>query len=138
MDRPAGGLRFDAVLGIPIKFDSEGLTPSGPGRHQPQPLTRHVVNQSPTLGSTSHMHQLPANQTNGWGCGPRYPADRGRASAPSCWIGRSWCSMHSSGYPLTRHVVNQSPTLGSTSHMHQLPANQTNNRLPPLSAEQIG
>ena len=30
MDRPAGGLRFDAVLGIPIKFDSEGLTPSGP------------------------------------------------------------------------------------------------------------
>lgn len=29
IDRPAGGLRF-AVLGIPIKFDSEGLIPSGP------------------------------------------------------------------------------------------------------------
>lgn len=35
--------------------------------------------------------------------------------------------------PLTRHVANQSPTLGSASHMHQLPANQTSNRLPPLS-----
>ncbi|KAJ5826176.1 hypothetical protein N7474_003314 [Penicillium riverlandense] len=35
--------------------------------------------------------------------------------------------------PLTRHVVNHSPTLGSASHVHQMPANQTNNRLPPLS-----
>lgn len=35
--------------------------------------------------------------------------------------------------PLTRHLVNQSPTLGSTSHIHHVPANQTNNRLPPLS-----
>ncbi|KAJ5669262.1 hypothetical protein N7462_010332 [Penicillium macrosclerotiorum] len=35
--------------------------------------------------------------------------------------------------PLTRHIVNQSPTLGSTSHMHHVPATQTNNRLPPLS-----
>ncbi|KAJ5166360.1 uncharacterized protein N7482_005141 [Penicillium canariense] len=36
-------------------------------------------------------------------------------------------------HPLTRHVANQSPTLGSTSHMHHVPATQTNNRLPPLS-----
>lgn len=35
--------------------------------------------------------------------------------------------------PVTRHLVNQSPTLGSTSHIHHVPANQTNNRLPPLS-----
>ncbi|KAL5360898.1 hypothetical protein BJX96DRAFT_165512 [Aspergillus floccosus] len=35
--------------------------------------------------------------------------------------------------PLTRHVVNHSPTLGSTSHIHHVPATQTNNRLPPLS-----
>lgn len=35
--------------------------------------------------------------------------------------------------PLTRQAVNQSPTLGSSTHMHQLPATQTNNRLPPLS-----
>lgn len=35
--------------------------------------------------------------------------------------------------PITRHLFNQSPTLGSTSHIHHGPANQTNNRLPPLS-----
>ena len=35
--------------------------------------------------------------------------------------------------PLTRHVANQSPTLGATSHIHHVPATQTNNRLPPLS-----
>ncbi|KAF9884344.1 hypothetical protein FE257_001857 [Aspergillus nanangensis] len=44
--------------------------------------------------------------------------------------------------PLTRHLVNHSPTLGSTSHIHHVPATQTNNRLPPLSdvfgAETLG
>lgn len=51
-------------------FANERVIQSAPlnqtftGRYQPQPLTRHVVNQSPTLGSSSHMHQLPATQTN--------------------------------------------------------------------------
>ncbi|EQL03577.1 hypothetical protein G6O67_007326 [Ophiocordyceps sinensis] len=35
--------------------------------------------------------------------------------------------------PLSRHVVNQPSNLSSTSHIHHVPANQTNNRLPPLS-----
>ncbi|CAG8135313.1 unnamed protein product [Penicillium salamii] len=52
------------------QFANERVIQSAPlnqtftGRYQPQPLTRHVVNQSPTLGATSHMHQLPAAQTN--------------------------------------------------------------------------
>lgn len=52
------------------QFANERVIQSAPlnqtftGRHQPQPLTRHLVNQSPTLGSTSHMHHVPANQTN--------------------------------------------------------------------------
>lgn len=53
------------------QFANERVIQSAPlnqtftgGRYQPQPLTRHVVNQSPTLGSTSHMHQFPATQTN--------------------------------------------------------------------------
>ncbi|KAJ5092333.1 hypothetical protein NUU61_007203 [Penicillium alfredii] len=52
------------------QFANERVVQSAPlnqtftgGRYQPQPLTRHVVNQSPTLGSTSHLH-VPANQTN--------------------------------------------------------------------------
>lgn len=36
-------------------------------------------------------------------------------------------------HPLTRHVTNQPSNLSSTSHIHHVPANQTNNRLPPIS-----
>ncbi|PLN74783.1 hypothetical protein BDW42DRAFT_52040 [Aspergillus taichungensis] len=52
------------------QFASERVIQSAPlnqtftGRHQAQPLTRHVVNQSPTLASTSHIHHVPATQTN--------------------------------------------------------------------------
>ena len=52
------------------QFANERVVQSAPlnqtftGRHEPQPLTRHLVNQSPTLGSTSHIHHVPANQTN--------------------------------------------------------------------------
>lgn len=35
--------------------------------------------------------------------------------------------------PFTRHVANQPSNLSSTSHIHHVPANQTNNRLPPIS-----
>lgn len=50
------------------QFANERVIQSAPlnqtftGRHQHQPPTRHV-NQSPTLGSSSHMH-LPVTQTN--------------------------------------------------------------------------
>ncbi|OTB04943.1 hypothetical protein M426DRAFT_57808 [Hypoxylon sp. CI-4A] len=33
------------------------------GRHNPQPLTRHLANQPSNLSSTSHIHHIPANQT---------------------------------------------------------------------------
>ncbi|KAJ6092158.1 hypothetical protein N7467_004127 [Penicillium canescens] len=66
--RPPPGLSI--VPPSASQFANERVIQSAPlhqtftGRYQPQPLTRHVVNQSPTLGSTSHMHQLPATQTN--------------------------------------------------------------------------
>ncbi|KAJ5980071.1 hypothetical protein N7481_007369 [Penicillium waksmanii] len=66
--RPPAGLSI--VPPSASQFANERVIQSAPlnqtftGRHQPQPLTRHVVNQSPTLGSSSHMHQLPATQTN--------------------------------------------------------------------------
>ncbi|KAI9762357.1 MAG: rRNA biogenesis protein rrp36 [Chaenotheca gracillima] len=34
------------------------------GRHQPLPLTRHVQNQPSNLSNTSHIHHVPAQQTN--------------------------------------------------------------------------
>ncbi|KAK5009972.1 hypothetical protein LTR60_005067 [Cryomyces antarcticus] len=35
--------------------------------------------------------------------------------------------------PYSRHVANQPSNLGQTSHIHHVPATQTNNRLPPLA-----
>ncbi|KAE9965623.1 hypothetical protein BLS_007500 [Venturia inaequalis] len=35
--------------------------------------------------------------------------------------------------PLTRQIINQPSNLSHTSHIHHIPANQTNNRLPPIS-----
>ncbi|KAJ5203972.1 uncharacterized protein N7498_004851 [Penicillium cinerascens] len=76
MGMPKSGSKRRAPPGLSIvppsasQFANERVIQSAPlnqtftGRYQPQPLTRHVVNQSPTLGSTSHMHQLPATQTN--------------------------------------------------------------------------
>lgn len=66
--RPPPGLSI--VPPSASQFANERMIQSAPlnqtftGRYQPQPLTRHVVNQSPTLGSSSHMHHAPATQTN--------------------------------------------------------------------------
>ena len=35
--------------------------------------------------------------------------------------------------PMTRHITNQPSNLSNTSHIHHVPATQTNNRLPPIS-----
>lgn len=45
-------------------IQSAPLRPSFPGRHQPEPLTRHVANQPSNLATTSHIHHVPATQTN--------------------------------------------------------------------------
>ncbi|PWY83002.1 hypothetical protein BO70DRAFT_33591 [Aspergillus heteromorphus CBS 117.55] len=66
--RPPPGLSI--VPPSAAQFANERVIQSAPlhqtftGRHEAQPLTRHVVNQSPTLGSTSHIHHVPATQTN--------------------------------------------------------------------------
>lgn len=67
--RPPPGLSI--VPPAPSQFANERVVQSAPLnqtftglRHQPQPLTRHVANQPPSLASTSHIHHVPANQTN--------------------------------------------------------------------------
>lgn len=52
------------------QFANERVVQSAPlhqtftGRHEPQPPTRHVVNQPSNLSATSHIHHVPAVQTN--------------------------------------------------------------------------
>jgi hypothetical protein len=50
-------------------------------------------------------------------------------SAP---LGQTFTGRHNP-HPLTRHITNQPSNLASTSHIHHMPANQTNNRLPPIA-----
>lgn len=50
-------------------------------------------------------------------------------SAP---LGQSFTGRHNP-HPLTRHITNQPSNLASTSHIHHVPATQTNNRLPPIA-----
>ncbi|KAK3901310.1 hypothetical protein C8A05DRAFT_45015 [Staphylotrichum tortipilum] len=51
------------------QFANERVIQSAPlgqtftGRHNPQPLTRHITNQPSNLASTSHIHHVSANQT---------------------------------------------------------------------------
>jgi hypothetical protein len=51
-------------------------------------------------------------------------------SAP---LGQTFTGRHNHPLPLSRHLTNQSSNLSSTSHIHHVPANQTNNRLPPIA-----
>ena len=44
-------------------IQSAPLNQSFTGRHQPHPMTRHVANQPSNLSNTSHIHHVPANQT---------------------------------------------------------------------------
>ncbi|KAI8628701.1 hypothetical protein F5Y19DRAFT_465034 [Xylariaceae sp. FL1651] len=50
-------------------------------------------------------------------------------SAP---LGQTFTGRHNP-HPLTRQVANQPSNLSNTSHIHHIPAQQTNNRLPPIS-----
>lgn len=51
-------------------------------------------------------------------------------SAP---LNQSFTGLRNGLHPLSRQVVNQPQNLSQTSHIHHVPANQTNNRLPPIS-----
>ena len=51
-------------------------------------------------------------------------------SAP---LGQTFTGMNNPAHPLTRHITNQPSKLSNTSHIHHVPAHQTNNRLPPIA-----
>ncbi|KAL8971371.1 MAG: hypothetical protein Q9183_001090 [Haloplaca sp. 2 TL-2023] len=66
--RPPAGLSI--VPPSHEQFANERVIQSAPlhqsftGRHQPHPITRHVANQPSNLSNTSHIHHVPATQTN--------------------------------------------------------------------------
>lgn len=59
----------------------------------------------------------------------RFANERVIQSAP---LGQTFTGMNNP-HPLTRHIENRPSKLSNTSHIHHVPATQTNNRLPPIS-----
>jgi hypothetical protein len=59
----------------------------------------------------------------------QFATERVIQSAP---LGQTFTGRHNP-HPLTRHITNQPSNLSNTSHIHHVPANQTNNRLPPIA-----
>ena len=75
-EKPSGAPKKRPPPGLSIvppsaeQFANERVIQSAPlgqtftGRHQPHPMSRHVVNQPSNLSNTSHIHHVPAVQTN--------------------------------------------------------------------------
>lgn len=86
------------------------------GRHNPHPLTRQVANHPSNLSSTSHIHHVPAHQTNN-----RLPPisdvfanqglpSHGEPSRPSLYPGSSHAPLTSPAHPPASH--SQAPMSG--------------------------
>lgn len=58
----------------------------------------------------------------------QFASERVIQSAP---LNQTFTGMNNA-QPLTRHIANQPSRLSNTSHIHHVPATQTNNRLPPI------
>jgi hypothetical protein len=88
-------------------FRGNGKTPSTSRRKGPPP----------GLSITAPGHEQFANE-------------RVIQSAP---LGQTFTGLRQNIQPMSRQVVNQPSSLSNTSHIHHVPATQTNNRLPPIS-----
>ena len=60
----------------------------------------------------------------------QFANDRVIQSAP---LGQTFTGLRPGDHPYTRHAQHGPSALGQTSHIHHVPAQQTNNRLPPIA-----
>ncbi|KAF2097449.1 hypothetical protein NA57DRAFT_41385 [Rhizodiscina lignyota] len=97
--------------------DQTGDGPSGLFRPTKPPGTSRRKGPPPGLSINAPSHEQFANE-------------RVIQSAP---LNQTFTGLNRSIHPLTRQVANQPSGLSNTSHIHHVPATQTNNRLPPIS-----
>ncbi|EON61671.1 hypothetical protein W97_00887 [Coniosporium apollinis CBS 100218] len=99
---------------------SEGLrrSDSNPfGNESNGPITSRRKGPPPGLSIAPPSHSQFANE-------------RVIQSAP---LNHSFTGLRQHAQPLSRQIVNAPSSLSQTSHIHHVPATQTNNRLPPIS-----
>ncbi|KAI1344121.1 hypothetical protein F5Y15DRAFT_103202 [Xylariaceae sp. FL0016] len=82
-----------------------------------------------TPGISSRRNKAPPGLSIVAPSHEQFANERVIQSAP---LGQTFTGRHNP-LPLTRHLANQPSNLSSTSHIHHVPANQTANRLPPIS-----
>ncbi|EHA50830.1 hypothetical protein MCOR27_004072 [Pyricularia oryzae] len=82
-----------------------------------------------TPGISSRRNKAPPGLSIVAPSHEQFAHERVIQSAP---LGQTFTGMQNS-QPLTRHITNQPSKLSNTSHIHHVPATQTNNRLPPIS-----
>lgn len=82
-----------------------------------------------TPGISSRRNKVPPGLSIVAPSHEHFANERVIQSAP---LGQTFTGMNNP-HPLTRHIENRPSKLSNTSHIHHVPANQTNNRLPPIS-----
>lgn len=82
-----------------------------------------------TPGISSRRNRAPPGLSIVAPSHEQFAHERVIQSAP---LGASFTGRHHQA-PTSRHIANQPSGLSNTSHIHHLPANQTSNRLPPIS-----
>ncbi|CAN8096826.1 unnamed protein product [Discula destructiva] len=82
-----------------------------------------------TPGISSRRGKVPAGLSIVAPSHEHFANERVIQSAP---LGQTFTGMNNP-HPLTRHIENRPSKLSNTSHIHHVPANQTNNRLPPIA-----
>lgn len=82
-----------------------------------------------TPGISSRRNKVPPGLSIVAPSHENFANERVIQSAP---LGQTFTGMNNP-HPLTRHIENRPSKLSNTSHIHHVPANQTNNRLPPIA-----
>ncbi|KAJ9152013.1 Heavy metal translocatin protein [Pleurostoma richardsiae] len=90
------------------------------------PVSGHFAAKTPGM---SRRNKAPPGLSIVAPSHEQFSHERVIQSAP---LGQTFTGIHNP-HPLTRHITNQPSKLSNTSHIHHVPATQTNNRLPPIA-----
>ncbi|KAL9602609.1 MAG: hypothetical protein Q9219_001753 [cf. Caloplaca sp. 3 TL-2023] len=127
--RPPAGLSI--VPPSHEQFANERVIQSAPlhqsftGRHQPHPMTRHVANQPSNLSNTSHIHHVPATQTNN-----KLPSISDVFAADGLGVHRDAHRTHNLA---SHNPAYHSNSNSNSSHSNHRPAFPSPGHLPPQS-----
>lgn len=111
---------------IEARLHQQSAKGDGPSEKDREPPTAGFAAKTPGM---SRRNKAPPGLSIVAPSHKQFANERVIQSAP---LGHSFTGRNNPA-PYTRHLNNQPSQLSSTSHIHHIPANQTDNRLPPIS-----